>query len=82
MHEVSGAMCSFVHVYIHVHIYRVVGKLNMVAILPFAFKIGLEDTARYVGPGFFCPLVKMKAYYAVLVHFWQFLVSGSNLGNF
>ena len=52
----------------------------------------LEDTARYAGlllapaegfgRGFFCPVGKKRAYYAVLAHFWHFLVSSSNLGNF
>ena len=32
--------------------------------------------------GFFSPSGKKRAYYAVLAHFWQFLVSSSNLGNF
>ena len=52
----------------------------------------LEDTARYAGlllapaegfgrgRGFFCPSAKRA--YAVLAHFWQFLVPSSNLGNF
>ena len=54
--------------------------------------IRLEDTARYAGlllapaegfgRGFFCPSGKKRAYYAVLAHFWHFLVSSSNLGNF
>ena len=53
---------------------------------------GLEDTARYAGlllapaegfgRGYFCPSGKKRAYYAVLAHFWRFLVSSSNLGNF
>ena len=30
---------------------------------------------------FFCPLAKKKAFYAVLAHFWRFLVSSSNRGN-
>ena len=52
----------------------------------------LEDTARYTGlliapaegfgQGFCCPSGKKKSYYAVLAHFWQFLVSSINLGNF
>ena len=52
----------------------------------------LEDTARYAGllvapaegygRGFFAPLGKIRAYYAVLAHFLQFLVSSSKLGNF
>ena len=29
----------------------------------------------------FLPSGKKRAYYAVLAHFWQFLVSISNLGN-
>ena len=52
-----------------------------------------EDTARYVGlfvapaegfgRGFFFALrAKKRANFAVLDHFWQFLVSRSNLGNF
>ena len=58
----------------------------------FSFLIVLEDTARYAGlllappegfgRGFFCPSGKKRAYYAVLAHFWHFLVSSSNLGNF
>ena len=45
----------------------------------------LEDTARYAGlllaPAevFFA---KKRAHYAVSAHFWKFLVSSSNLGNF
>ena len=54
----------------------------------------LEDTARYAGlllapaealafgQGFSCPSDKKRAYYAVLAHFWQFLVSNGTLGNF
>ena len=52
----------------------------------------LEDTARYAGlllapaegfgRAFFWPSGKKRAYYAVLAHFWHFLVSSSNLGNF
>ena len=54
----------------------------------------LEDTARYVGlllapaevfglwPRFFLPFGQKKAYNAALAHFWEFLVSSSNLGNF
>ena len=53
----------------------------------------LEDTARNAGlllaPGlrpsaevFFALWAKKRGYYAVLAHFWQFLVSSSNLGNF
>ena len=52
----------------------------------------LEDTSRYAGlllapaegfgRGFFCPLGKKRAYYAVLAHFRPFLVSSSNLGKF
>ena len=38
--------------------------------------------ASAFGRGFFFPLGKKRAYYAVLAHFWQFLVSSSNLGNF
>ena len=51
-----------------------------------------EDTARYAslllapaegfGRGFFCPSGKKRAYYTVLAHFWHFLVSSNNLGNF
>ena len=51
----------------------------------------LEDTARYVvlllapaegfGRSFFCPSGKKRAFYAVLAHFWQFLVSSSNHDN-
>ena len=58
----------------------------------FVFFLILEDTARYAGlllapvegfgRGFFCPSGKKRAYYAVLAHFWQFLVSNSSLGNF
>ena len=39
---------------------------------------GLRPSAE----GFFCPSGKKRAYYTVLAHFWQFLVSSSNLGNF
>ena len=39
---------------------------------------GLQPLAE----GFFCPLGKKRAYYAVLAHFCQFFVSSSNLGNF
>ena len=52
----------------------------------------LEITASYAGlllvpaegfgRGFFCPSGKKRAYYAVLAHFWQFLVSSSNISNF
>ena len=55
----------------------------------------LEDTARYAGlllapaegfglrpRAFFALRTKKRAYYAALAHFWQFLVSSSNLGNF
>ena len=52
----------------------------------------LKDTARYeglllvpaegFGRGFFCPSDKKRAYYAVFVHFWQFLVSSSNQKKF
>ena len=58
----------------------------------FYFHQQLEDTARYAGlllaplegrgRGFFCPSGKKRAYYAVLSHFWQFLVSSSNLVTF
>ena len=51
----------------------------------------LEDTARYAGlllapaegfgRGFFYPSGKKRAFYAVLAHFWQFLVISSNRGN-
>ena len=53
----------------------------------------LEDTARYVGlllapaegfglrPGFFCPLDKIRAFHAILAHFWRFLVFSSNRGS-
>ena len=30
---------------------------------------------------FFALRAKKRAYYAVLAHFWQFVVSSSNLGN-
>ena len=57
------------------------------------FKNLLEDTARYAGlllaaaegfdpcpgQGFFCPSGKKRAYYAVLVHFLQFLVKNSKI---
>ena len=33
-------------------------------------------------PRLFLPFGQKRAYYAVLAHFWQFLVSSSNLGNF
>ena len=58
------------------------------------FRRGLEGTARYAGlllapaegfglrPRLFLPFGQKRAYYAVLAHFWQFLVSSSNLGNF
>ena len=54
----------------------------------------LEDTARYAGlllapaegfglrPRLFLPFGQKRADYAVLAHFWHFLVSSSNLGNF
>ena len=56
----------------------------------------LEDTARYAGlllapaegfgRGFFCPLGKKRAFYAVLAHFWCPVVTvvtfSSNLSNF
>ena len=52
----------------------------------------IEDTARYAGllltpaesfgQGFFALRANKSAYYAVLAHFWQFLVPSSNLGNF
>ena len=39
--------------------------------------------AQAFGRGFFCPSGKQtRAYYAILAHFWQFLVPRSNLGNF
>ena len=53
----------------------------------------LEDTARYAGlllapaegfglrPRLFLPFGQKKALYAVLAHFWQFLVTSSNRGN-
>ena len=34
------------------------------------------------GRGFFCPLGKKRAYYAVLAHFRPLLVFSSNLTNF
>ena len=56
------------------------------------FKQALEDMARYAGlllappEGFgrvFFPLrAKKRAFYAVLAHFWQRLMSSSNLDNF
>ena len=48
----------------------------------------LEDTAGYAGillapaEGFGLWPGKKRACYAVLAHFWQLLVSSSNLGNF
>ena len=52
----------------------------------------LEDTARYAGlllppaggfgQGFFWPLAKKMAYYAVWGHFRPFLVFSSNFSNF
>ena len=33
-------------------------------------------------PRLFLPFGQKRAYYAVLAHFWHFLVSSSNLGNF
>ena len=38
--------------------------------------------AEGFGRGFFCTSGKKRAYYDVLAHFWPFLVSSSNLGNF
>ena len=38
--------------------------------------------AKGFGRGFFRPSGKKRAYYAVLVFFWQFLGSSSNLDNF
>ena len=32
-------------------------------------------------PRLFCPLGKERAFYAVLAHFWRFLVSSSSRGN-
>ena len=59
------------------------------------FNYQLEDVARYAGlllapaegfglrPRLFLPFgQKKRAYYAVLAHFWKFLVPSSNLGNF
>ena len=37
---------------------------------------------RPLTEAFFALHAKKRAYYAVLAHFWQFLVSNSNLGNF
>ena len=50
--------------------------------LPLHLYPALEDTARYAGQGFFCTLEEKNPYYAILAHFWPFLVSSSNLGNF
>ena len=41
--EVSGTTSSFVHVHMHVYAPCVVGMLDLVAILLFAFKVGCKS---------------------------------------
>ena len=54
--------------------------------LPDCYKVNL--IVRVTAEGFglrsrlFCHSDKKKPYYALLAHFWPFLISSSNVGNF